>query len=76
MCLNGTKIRQLRNIKGYTAEDIEKLSKSNKYGIPISKTYLQELERGDKMNPTFSKIEVIADILGCKIDELRLSKVI
>ena len=73
MCLNGSKIRQLRNTKGYTTGDIEKLSRNSNYNSSISKTYLQELERGDKKNPTFTKIEVIADILGCKIDDLRLN---
>ncbi|MCY6485210.1 helix-turn-helix transcriptional regulator [Clostridium aestuarii] len=68
--LNGKKIREFRVDLGYTTRDIEKLTKSTKYETSISKSYLEELERGDKTNPSFNKIVVLADILRCKIDEL------
>lgn len=39
--LNGLKVRELRNIKGYTTLDISNLTH-------ISKSYIEELERGAK----------------------------
>jgi len=51
--LNGKKIREIRIRLGYTARDVEILTKSPKYGTSISKSYLEELERGDKKNPSF-----------------------
>lgn len=63
--LNGIKIRELRNSKGYTTLDLSKFTK-------ISKSYLEELERGDKNNPSFSKVVYIADALGVKVDDLIL----
>jgi len=51
--LNGKKIREIRIRLGYTARDVEILTKSLKYGTSISKSYLEELERGDKKNPSF-----------------------
>ena len=63
--LNGIKIRELRNLKGYTTLDLSKFTK-------ISKSYLEELERGDKNNPSFSKVVYIADALGVKVDDLIL----
>ncbi|MDD2446890.1 MAG: helix-turn-helix transcriptional regulator [Tissierellia bacterium] len=63
--LNGIKIRELRNSKGYTTLDLSKFTK-------ISKSYLEELERGDKKNPSFSKVVYIADALGVKVDDLIL----
>lgn len=70
--LNGRKIRELRTNLGYTARDIEILTKNSKYRTSISKSYLEELERGDKKNPSFEKIEVLACILCCKLDDLVL----
>ncbi|MDR7855121.1 helix-turn-helix transcriptional regulator [Tissierella sp.] len=46
--LNGLKVRELRNRKGYTTLDIAKFTH-------ISKSYIEELERGDKQNPAFKK---------------------
>ncbi|AYF53853.1 helix-turn-helix transcriptional regulator [Clostridium botulinum C] len=71
--LNGKKIREFRLNLGYTAKDIESLTKNPKYKTSISKSYLEELERGDKKNPSFQKIVVLASILRCKIDDLILN---
>ncbi|ABK60753.1 MULTISPECIES: helix-turn-helix domain-containing protein [Clostridium] len=68
--LNGRKIREFRLNLGYTAKDIESLTKNPKYETSISKSYLEELERGDKKNPSFRKVVVLASILRCKIDDL------
>lgn len=69
--LNGNKIREIRLEKGLTCSDVANLSKN--FSSPVSKTYLEELERGDKHNPSFNIIETIASILRVKIDELRIS---
>lgn len=61
--LNGLKIRELRTRKGYTTLDLSKFTK-------ISKSYLEELERGDKKNPSFNKVVHIAKALGVKVDDL------
>lgn len=61
--LNGLKIRELRTLKGYTTLDLSRFTN-------ISKSYLEELERGDKKNPSFSKVVYIAKALGVKVDEL------
>lgn len=61
--LNGLKVRELRDIKGYTTLDIANLTQ-------ISKSYIQELERGTKQNPAFNKVVLIAKALGVKIDDL------
>ncbi|WFA08281.1 helix-turn-helix transcriptional regulator [Tissierella sp. Yu-01] len=63
--LNGLKIRELRTLKGYTTLDLSKFTR-------ISKSYLEELERGDKINPSFDKVVYIAHALGVKVDELIL----
>lgn len=68
--LNGKKIRELRVNLGYTSNDVENLTKRGNYPTSISKSYLEELERGDKKNPSFQKIEVLARILCCKLDDL------
>lgn len=46
--LNGKKIREARIKLGYTARDIENLTHNPKFITSISKSYLEELERGDK----------------------------
>ncbi|KEI00700.1 DNA-binding protein [Clostridium botulinum] len=71
--LNGKKIREFRLSLGYTAKDIESLTKNPKYKTSISKSYLEELERGDKKNPSLQKVVVLASILRCKIDDLILN---
>lgn len=71
--LNGRKIREFRVKLGYTARDIENLTKNSRYETSISKSYLEELERGDKKNPSLQKVAVIASILRCKIDDLVVS---
>lgn len=68
--VNGTKIRELRLNKGLTSLDVSNLSKN--FNVTISKSYLEELERGDKHNPSFNVIETIAIVLGVSIDELRV----
>lgn len=71
--LNGKKIREFRVKLGYTARDIENLTKNSRYETSISKSYLEELERGDKKNPSLQKVAVLASILRCKIDDLVVS---
>ncbi|MBU5424876.1 helix-turn-helix domain-containing protein [Tissierella pigra] len=63
--LNGSKVRELRNSKGYTTLDISNFTH-------ISKSYIEELERGTKRNPAFNKVVLLAEALGVKIDELVL----
>ncbi len=70
--LNGKRIRDLRTSLGYTAKDIERLTTNPKFETSISKSYLEELERGDKKNPSFQKIEVLANVLCCKLDDFIL----
>lgn len=50
-------------MKGYTTNEVSKLTH-------ISKSYIEELERGTKSNPSLSKIVSIAKVLGIKVDEL------
>lgn len=69
--INGSKIREIRLNKGLTALDVSNLSKN--FEVTVSKSYLEELERGDKLNPSFNVIETIALVLGVKIDDLRTS---
>ncbi|NEZ46409.1 helix-turn-helix transcriptional regulator [Clostridium niameyense] len=68
--LNGEKIRETRLKLGYTTKDIENLTRNPKFSTSISKSYLEELERGDKKNPSFEKVVVISQILRCKLDDL------
>ncbi len=63
--LNGVKIREIRTLKGYTTKDVARFTN-------ISKSYIEELERGTKQNPSFNKIVSIAKVLGTKVDELIL----
>lgn len=63
--LNGSKVRELRNSKGYTTLDISNFTH-------ISKSYIEELERGTKKNPAFNKVVLLAEVLGVKIDDLVL----
>lgn len=67
--VDGSKIRELRLNKGLTSLDVSKLSKN--FNVPVSKSYLEELERGDKRNPSFNVIETIALVLGVTVDDLR-----
>nr|WP_246579187.1 helix-turn-helix transcriptional regulator [Alkaliphilus flagellatus] len=39
----------------------------------MSKSYIEELERGTKQNPSFNKVVALAQALGVKVDELILS---
>lgn len=68
--VNGSKIREIRLNKGLTSQDVSTLSRN--LNVPVSKSYLEELERGDKLNPSFNVIETIAHVLGVKIDDLRV----
>ncbi len=61
--LNGLKIREMRNSKGYTTRDMARFTQ-------ISKSYLEELERGEKLNPSLNKVITIARVLGTKVDEI------
>ncbi len=61
--LNGQLLREVRNNKGYTTMDISNITK-------ISKSYIEELERGDKSNPSFNKVLAIALALDIKLDDL------
>lgn len=63
--INGMKIRELRKEKGYTSLDLA--LRTN-----LSKSYIEELERGDKKNPSFATIEKLADALNVLIDDLRI----
>lgn len=67
--LNGAKIRELRTMKGYTCVDMSKYTN-------ISKSYIEELERGTKVNPAFNKVVALADALGVKVDDLILKHAI
>lgn len=71
--LNGKKIREIRLSLGYTTLDIQNLTKDPIFETSISKSYLEELERGDKRNPSFQKVVVLAKILRCRVDDLILS---
>lgn len=62
--INGVKIRELRKEKGYTSMDLARKSQ-------LSKSYIEELERGDKTNPSFTTVEKLADALNVMIDDLR-----
>ncbi|WP_097026351.1 helix-turn-helix domain-containing protein [Clostridium peptidivorans] len=70
--LDGKKVREYRLRLGYTAADVEILTKNPRFETSISKSYLEELERGDKKNPSLQKIVVLASILCCKVDDLLL----
>lgn len=67
--VNGNKIRELRLDKGLTCTDVSNLSRN--LDVHISKTYLEEIERGAKRNPSFNVIETISIILKVQLDELR-----
>lgn len=69
--VNGNKIREIRLEKGLTCMDVSNLSKN--LAVPISKTYLEELERGAKRNPSFNVIETISIILKVQLDDLKVS---
>lgn len=69
--VDGSKIRDIRLNKGLTSLDVSNLSRN--FNVPVSKSYLEELERGDKKNPSFNVIETIALVLGVTIDDLRVS---
>ncbi len=60
---NGKKLREIRILKGYTTMDLSNKTK-------ISKSYLEELEREDKNNPSFIKVVSIAHALNIKVDDL------
>lgn len=62
--INGIKVRELRLKKGYTSRDLARISH-------LSKSYVEELERGDKTNPSFATVEKLADALNVLIDDLR-----
>lgn len=59
----GTKIRELRDNKGYTLEKLAELTKS-------SKSYIWELENKAPPRPSAEKISKIAEQLGVTIEYL------
>jgi transcriptional regulator with XRE-family HTH domain len=61
--LLGTKIKELREKKGYTLEKLAILSKS-------SKSYIWELENKNPPRPSAEKISKIAEQLGVTLDYL------
>lgn len=67
--VNGKKIREFRLSLGYTTRDVSELSNTIKSDSKISKSYWEEIERGDKKNPSIKKIITIAHVLNCKIDD-------
>lgn len=69
--VDGSKIREIRLNKGLTSLDVSNLSKN--FSVTVSKSYLEELERGAKKNPSFNVIETIALVLGVTIDDLRIN---
>lgn len=71
--LDGKKIREIRLRLGYTTLDIQNITKNPKFETSISKSYLEELERGDKINPSLQKVVVLAKVLRCRVDDLILS---
>ena len=65
-------IRLKRKKLGYTARDVESLTRSSNYKTSISRSYLEELERGEKKNPSFNKLLTLSQVLCCKLDDLVL----
>lgn len=63
--INGQKIREIRQDKGFTTYDLS-------VRTHVSKSYIEEIERGDKKNPSFQVIEKICDGLNVTIEEVRL----
>ena len=68
--LDGKKLREFRLKLGYTTQDVHNLTKDPRFQTSVSKSYLEELERGDKRNPSFDKRVVLSRILGCRLDDL------
>jgi len=68
--VNGNKIREVRLEKGLTCTDVSNLSRNLRFHI--SKTYLEELERGAKRNPSFNIVETISIILKINLDEISI----
>jgi transcriptional regulator with XRE-family HTH domain len=69
---NGNVVREKRTELGYTSKDIENISQQmalSDNGCTISKSYLEELERGDKTNPSFQKLVTISKILNINMNE-------
>ena len=58
----GEKIRHLRNLKGYSQENLASM-------LGISYTSFSKIERGET-DPSFSRIEQIAEVFGLKTHEL------
>lgn len=56
------KIRELRNIKGYSLRQLEQLS-------GVSKTEINDIENG-KINPTIETLKLIAKALEVELTEL------
>lgn len=59
----GEKLRKHRQEKGYSLDDLARLSGS-------SKSYLWELENRDARKPSAEKLATIADVLGVTTDYL------
>lgn len=61
--MNGASIRELRNKKGLSLDELAALS-------GISKSYISYIERGLQNNPSISILEKIASALNVNIIEL------
>lgn len=71
--INGSIIRDVRHEKGMSALDLSRFV--TKYtGVSISKSYIEEIERGTKINPSFIKVVALADALGLDLNLLRINK--
>jgi transcriptional regulator with XRE-family HTH domain len=56
-------IRQLREQRGLTQEDVARQAK-------VTKNYITMLERGQRKNPSLPILKRIADALGVKVGRL------
>ena len=56
-------IRQLREQRGLTQEDVARAAK-------VTKNYITMLERGHRKNPSLPILKRIADALGVKVGRL------
>lgn len=57
------KIKQLRKQKGYSVRKLSKLSN-------VSKSYIEDLEKGKKFNPTMDKLYSISSALDINVKDL------
>lgn len=60
----GAYLRELREKRGFTLRDVERLAKEKKTGTELSSGYLSMLERGDVKQPSPRILFVLANIYG------------